>query len=122
VRVGGQALEFKGAAPCSRQTFPRGLVCVGRAPPTPRAARLAKASRGSLDPEEVWVVFEPKAATGPIPHPVFEQVAQAFEDTGNALISDKVFIYEAPSLGAAHCLARRVVNILRSSHYRRSQS
>ena len=75
-----------------------------------------------VDPEEVWVVFEPKAATGPIPHPVFEQVAQAFEDTGNALISDKVFIYEAPSLGAAHCFARRVVNILRSSHYRRSQS
>jgi hypothetical protein len=72
-----------------------------------------------VDPEEVWVVFEPSAATGPIPRPLFEQVEQAFEDTGNASISDNVFFYEAPSLGAAHRLAREVTNILQSSSYRR---
>jgi hypothetical protein len=73
-----------------------------------------------VDPEEVWVVFEPSTATGPIPRPLFEQVEQAFEDTGNASISDNVFFYEAPSLGAAHRLARRVANILQSGPYRRS--
>jgi hypothetical protein len=72
-----------------------------------------------VDPEEVWVVFEPKTVAGPIPRSVFEQVAQAFEDTGKASISDSVFIYEAPSLGAAHRLARRVANILQSGPYRR---
>jgi hypothetical protein len=72
-----------------------------------------------VDPEEVWVVFEPKTVAGPIPHPVFEQVAQAFEDTGAASISDNVFFYEAPSLGAAHRLARRVVSILQIGDYRR---
>ena len=72
-----------------------------------------------VDPEEVWVVFEPKTAAGPIPRPVFEQVAQAFEDTGAASISDNVFFYEGPSLGAAHRLARRVVSILQIGDYRR---
>jgi hypothetical protein len=72
-----------------------------------------------VDTEEVWVVFEPKTSAGPIPRSVFEHVAQAFEDTGIASIDDNVFMYEAPSLGAAHRLARRVANILQSGPYRR---
>jgi hypothetical protein len=72
-----------------------------------------------VDSEEVWVVFEPKTATGPIPRSVFEQVTQAFEDAGAASIDDSVFIHEAPSIGAAHRLARRVATILHSGPYRR---
>jgi hypothetical protein len=72
-----------------------------------------------VDPEEVWVVFEPEAVAGPIPRSVFEQIAQAFEHTGTASISDNVFFYEASSLGAAHRLARRVATILQSGDYRR---
>ena len=72
-----------------------------------------------VDPEGVWVVFEAKTVTGPIPRSMFERVAQAFEDTRTASIDDNVFIYEAPSLGAAHRLVRRVANILQSGPYRR---
>jgi hypothetical protein len=72
-----------------------------------------------VDPEEVWVVFEPKTVAGPIPSPGVRTGCTGVEDTGAASISDNVFFYEAPSLGAAHRLARRVVSILQIGDYRR---
>src|SRR5215510_8778756 len=73
-----------------------------------------------VDAEEVWVAFEPTTATGLILQAVFDQTAQVFGHAGNASISKEVFLYEAPSLGAAHRLARRVVEILQSGPYRPS--
>ena len=45
---------------------------------------------------------------------VTQAIRQALEEAGESWIDENVFIYEAPSLGAGHRFARRVVRMLRS--------
>jgi len=67
-----------------------------------------------VDGRAAWVLFEPKTADRPVPPPTLRAIRRAFEEAGDSWIDEHVFIHEAPSLGAGHRLARRVLRILRS--------
>src|SRR5262249_26163964 len=67
-----------------------------------------------FDGQETWVIFEPKTAAGPIPPSTLQEICRVFEEAGETWIDEAVLIHEAPSLGAGHRLARRVVRILPS--------
>jgi hypothetical protein len=61
-----------------------------------------------------WVIFEPHTARGPLQATLVRAIQEVFEEAGSDWVDEKVFIHEAPSLGAGHRFARRVARILRS--------
>jgi hypothetical protein len=60
-----------------------------------------------FDGRTAWVLFEPKTTGGPLRPMLTRAIQQAFEEAGGGWIDENVFIYEAPSPGAGHRLARR---------------
>jgi hypothetical protein len=80
----------------------------------PSAITLCLPQRVPYDTTKAWVLFEPKTADRPVPPPTLRAIRRAFEEAGDSWIDEHVFIHEAPSLGAGHRLARRVLRILRS--------
>jgi len=61
---------------------------------------------------ETYVLFEPMTADGPIHPALAKEIRRVFEEAGDSLIADDVFIYEAPNLAAGHRLARRIAQTL----------
>ena len=67
-----------------------------------------------FDGRATWVLFEPKTADRPVPPSTLREIRRAFEEAGDGWIDENVFFHEASSLGTGHCLAGRLVRILRS--------